>query len=177
MNNISPIQTALRYGLILGLLSVLITLVLYIAGLFTNPSAAAISGLLFILIFTTVVALSIANHRKKQGGYITLGKSLVVGIVTSFIGSLFAAIFSYILYAFIDPDLMEAQLKMSEEMMENFGFLSDEQIEDAMENARLKSTPFRNSLNQLWTVCCGGIISLFAGLILKKEPLSGDNTI
>lgn len=177
MNNVSPVQTALRYGLILGLASILITVVLYITGLLTNPSVAMISGILFLLVFIVVIVLAIRSHRNdKQNGYISVGKGFLVGLLTSLIASVLMFVFSYILYAFIDPDLIEAQLKMSEEMMENFGFMSDDQIEMSMDQARNNATPFKNSLNQLWMSCCGGIVALFAALILKKEPLD-DNKI
>jgi len=176
MNNVSPVPTSLRYGLILGFASILITLVLYFTGFLTNPSIAMISGLLSLVVYVVIIVLAIRSHREAQGGYITLGKGLVIGLFSSFIASLLMVVFTYVLYGILDPDLMDAQLKMSEEIMENFGFMSEEQIETAMNDARSKSTPLRNSLNQLGGVCCGGIVSLFAALILKKDPLD-DNTI
>jgi len=178
MNNVSPVQTSLRYGLILGLVSILITVPLYITGLMTNPSISMISALIYLLVFVVVIVLAIRSHRNdKQGGFIKLGKAFLIGLLTSLFASILMFIFSYILYAVIDPDIIEAQLKMSEEMMENFGFMSDEQIETAMEDARSKATPLRSSLNQFGMVCCGAVVSLFAGLILKREPLDNENNM
>jgi len=100
----------------------------------------------------------------------------LIGLLTSLVASILLFVFSYILYGIIDPDLIEAQLKMTEEMMENMGFMSEDQIEQSMEDARSKSSPLVYSLNQLVWVCCGGVISLITALILKKDPLD-DNTI
>ncbi len=176
MNNVSPFQTGSKYGVILALISILITVILYVTGMLTNPSISMISGLFFMIIFIIVTVLAIRSHKLIQNGYLTLGKGFLVGILTSLIASIIIMIFYYVLYAFIDPDLMEAQLQMTEEMLENMGFMTDDQIEMAMDDTRSKASLLRNSLNNLWLVCCGGVVSLIAGLVLKNEPLQ-DNTL
>jgi len=177
MNNVSPFPTGLKYGIILALLSVLQTVVLYVTGMMTNPSITVISGLLYMIMFIVITVLAIRSHKvERQNGQLTLGKGFSVGIITSFVASLIFMIFTYILHAFIDPDLMETQMELAQEMMENMGFMTDDQIEEAMDDARASATPFRTALNQLWLVCCGGVVSLISALVLKNEPLQ-DNRI
>lgn len=171
MNNVSPFPTALKYGVILAMISILITVILYVTGMLTNPSVSIFSGLFFMIIFIIVTVLGIRSHKLVQDGQLTFSKGFLVGILTSLIASLIIMVFYYVLYAFIDTDLMEAQLQMTEEMMENMGFMADEEIEMAMEDARLKASPFRNSLNQVWLVCCGGVVSLISSLALKDNNL------
>lgn len=176
MNNVSPFPTGLKYGLILALLSILLTVILYVADLLTNPSISMISGLLYMIIFIVVTVLAIRSYKTEQrNGQLTLGKGFLVGIITSLVASIIVMIFTYILYAFIDPDLLEAQMEMTQEMMENMGFMSEDQIEEAMDSARANATPFKTALNQLGLVCCGGVVSLITALVLKNDNLTNNS--
>jgi len=170
MNNVSPIQTSLRYGLILGLASILITVILYITDLMLNPVVGVIALVLFILLFTIIIVLSIRTHKiEKQSNQISVSKGFLTGLLTTIFASLLLFIFSYILYAFIDPDLIEAQLKMQEEMMENWGFMTDEQVEVTMENARSKASALRSASGISCYSCYGVVASLISALILKSD--------
>lgn len=175
MNNVSPMQTALRYGLILALISILIELIKYITGLMTNQAASSVIGLLSLIVSIVVIVMAVKHHRDvQQNGYITLGKAFGVGILASLVSAIIGAIFLYVLHAFIDPGILEEMMVLNEERMIESG-VTDEVIEMSSQLTNTFMTPVGMASTGLFGgVCCGGIIALFAGLILKKEPLSND---
>lgn len=176
MKNVSPFSTGLKYGIILALISILTTVILYVTGILTNEMATTILGLLSLVAYIAVIAFAIKSHRDdKQGGFITLGKALGVGVITALVSAFISGIFTYILYAFIDPGLLEEILSMTEDSMLESG-LPDDQIDMAMEWTRKFTTPasqFGSGL--VGGICCGSVVSLIAGLILKNEPLNNNS--
>jgi len=177
MNNVSPFPTGLKYGVILALISILITVILYVTGMLTNPMASSILGMLSLVAYIAVIALAIKSHRdQNQNGYITLGQAVGVGIITALVSAFIGGIFNYILYGFIDPGLMEELISMQEDSMAESG-MPEEQIEAALQYAQMFTNPAMQVVSALCMgSCCGGVVSLIAGLILKNEPLQ-DNTI
>lgn len=176
MNKVSPFSTGLKYGIILALISILITVILYVTGMLTNSMASSILGLLGLVASIAVIVLAIKSHRDvSQNGYITLGQAFGVGIITSLVSSVIGAIFTYILYKFIDPGLIEELWTMTEEGMIDDG-MSEDSIDAAMEMSKSFMSAEFLSLVSLGGVCCGAVVSLIAGLILKNEPLQ-DNTL
>jgi len=172
MTNVSPMQTALRYGLILALVSILINLIMYITGLMTNQVASSLIGTLSLIVSIVIIVMAIKHHRDvQQNGFITLGKAFGVGILASLISAIIGAVFLYVLHAFIDPGILEEMMALNEERMIESG-TSDEMIEMTSQWTNMFMSPVGMASTGLFGgVCCGGVISLFAGLILKKEPV------
>jgi len=176
MNNVSPFSTGLKYGVILALISILISVILYVTGMLTNQMASSILGLLSLVASIAVITLAIKSHRdNNQNGYITLGQGFGVGIITSLVSAVIGAIFTYILYKFIDPGLIEEIIAMTEERMIDQG-MPEDAVDSTMEMTKNFMSAEVFSLTSLGGVCCGAVISLIAGLILKNEPLQ-DNTL
>lgn len=178
MNNVSPMQTALRYGLILAFISILLNVIMYVTGLTTNQFASSVFGLLGFILSIVIIVMAIKNHRDvKQNGYITLGKGFSVGILTSLISAIISAIFIYVLHAFIDPDILPELMAIQEEKMLESG-APEEAIEMSSQWTGMFMSPLGMAGSTVFGgVCCGGIISLFTALILKNESLDDNNII
>ena len=73
---------------------------------------------------------------------------------------------------YIDPDFVQKTLDFSrEQMIEQNPNMTQEQIETAMGmSAKFMSPVFMSAIAMLATLFFGFIISLFAGLIMKKNP-------
>lgn len=146
MNDVSPVQTGIRYGVISAFFSILINYLTYFLGLMTNDSASTIISVLSLIPPVVLVVLAIKNHRDaKQGGHITFGKAFSVGLVTTLVAAVLGAIFVYILYAFVAPNLL-AELGNTED------------------------TPVTMSVNGLLGgVGFGAAVALIASFIFKRE--------
>ncbi len=168
IKDVSPFPTALRYGVIGGLIGIALGLVLYLTDM--DMTMTIIVSLLSIVVYIAVVIMAIRAHRDKElGGYISFGRCLGVGMITVIVMSIIGVLWTVILNTFIDPDLAEKSVEKAVEMMENFG-MSDDEIEEARERAMESSglgQQVKNSL--IFTPIVGLIISLIAGAVMKKD--------
>ncbi|MFN2336902.1 MAG: DUF4199 domain-containing protein, partial [Bacteroidales bacterium] len=69
-----------------------------------------------LLISVLVLFFLLRSYRDHyNNGYITYGKSVGAGVVINVYAALIAAVYIYVLYAFIDPGLVEKSLAVQEE--------------------------------------------------------------
>ena len=77
-NQANSKSVILNYGLYLGLATVTISLVKYAMGaLYTQEYYSGILGLIFMIAF---IVLGLKNYKAANGGLITFGQSVKVGI-------------------------------------------------------------------------------------------------
>ena len=92
MNNVSPINTALKYGAINGLATFAFFILLYALG--KNPMGSwSVLGWFIPVVFTVI---AIRNYRNKDlGGYITYGQGLGAGLLVSIFSGFLVAVLVY----------------------------------------------------------------------------------
>jgi hypothetical protein len=165
-------QTGLRFGLIGGLILVVIQMIVYLSGLDTtaNFGLGLLVSALNIVIYIVIVRSAILTHRnQKQEGFIKFGKAFGVGFLTCLIMGLITGIVS-IIYLNIDPGYLEQMLENVRAGYEDQG-MSEEQIEQAMGVVGMMQNPFViGMISLVGTLFWGTIVSLIAAAILKKEP-------
>jgi uncharacterized membrane protein YhaH (DUF805 family) len=173
-STVSPFPTAVRYGVIGGLILVAYALIGNLTGL-TKPSAGfgilIVSGLISIAIYIAVLVMAVRKHRDQDlGGYITFGRAFVVALIASLIASLLSTIFQYVYITVIDPNYMTTMVDEMQVMYERMG-LSQEQIDAAMEQAGAAMTPGRIIMQGiLGSVIIGAIVSLIVAAIMQRKP-------
>jgi hypothetical protein len=118
---------ALRYGLLTGLVSVIYSLILFIAELSENT---AFSSLTYVFLIVGIV-LAHKHFKKENGDYLSYGQGLGLGSLLSMVVGLMSGIFMYIYIKFIDSSLLEniRDKQLAELEKRN---MSEEQIEQAM---------------------------------------------
>jgi hypothetical protein len=165
--------TALRWGVIGGLIMVVYALVGNMTGL-SRPSAGmaalAINGIVSIALYIVLLVLAIRAHRTELGGHISFGRAFIVGLVVAVVMGILGAIFNYVYMTMIEPDFATIMIDEMEQMYENMG-MSDEQISAAMDQAAGSfeaGTMVRNGI--LGSLGMGGVISLILAAIMKKNP-------
>jgi len=156
----------LNAGVILGLILVLYSLILWFFDQSLNRTLASLSYLIIIV----GLYLGIKDFRdNSRGGVLSYGGVVGAGTVISLYVAIITAIFTIILYKFIDPSLIDKVLSFSEQKLIDRG-MSDDQIEMAMKISAKFMNPYFLALNALWgSVFIGVIISLFEGIFLKRE--------
>lgn len=166
-------QTALKFGLIVGGIQVVYTLLLYVLGLeYLSGWGTSFLG---IIIFLTAMSISAFQLRKAAGGFIEfkplLGKVLIV-----FIGAMaLSTIFNILLYNVIDTSLamsmQEAQIEQLMSFMEGLG-TPDSEIDKAMEpleNFAAQFSVANLSVGFIWSIVWGAILSAILAAIFKKD--------
>jgi magnesium-transporting ATPase (P-type) len=156
-NNLT--QQFVRYGLIVGLLQVIIAVITYVAGVDTFANHMILFSVLMLVVAVAISIFVITSFRKNNGGYMTLKEGFMVTFFTFAIAGLITTVFGIILYQFIDPEypkqLAEKITIATQEMMEKFG-ASEADIEKAMER--------QGDMSEKFTVG-GQIRSYLTGLI------------
>lgn len=159
----------LNYGVLLGILSVLMGVVTYVTNAHLQPSI--IYTIIGFLILAVVIILGIKAYKSENAGYLTIGESLKLGVGIALIGGLFSALWMLILMNFLEPDYMVHMADVQRETIsEQNPNLTDEQLDSAMEMAAKFSSPWISiAIVIVGNMFLGLIISLIAGLVMKKE--------
>lgn len=172
-DSVSPRPTAMRYGLLGGLAMIVLNLVFYLSEMLDLSKASFISlpNLTNYALMIAVVVLALRYHRDQElGGYLPFTRCLGMGWWLGLTMGIVGAIWAYIFFQFVAPDLVETIREMQIEQMQDQG-LSEEQIEQSEKYMAMFTSPGAMAIlsifgNVLMTI----IIALFAGLFMKKDP-------
>jgi hypothetical protein len=123
-----------------------------------------------LLIGVLVLFFLLRSYRDHyNNGYISYGKSVGAGVVISVYAALITAVYIYVLYAFIDPGLMEKSLAVAVEKMIEKG-IPEAGIEKAMEmQAKMMKPWFTAMMGTISSVFYGLILSLIVSLFIMKK--------
>ena len=165
----------LENGLIMACIGLIHTLLIYFFKLMANP----VQGYVLYTIQIAVLFFMLKSFRdKKRGGFISYGQSLGAGMVIFTIYSLVLGLFTFILYKYIDPNLIDQQLALAQDKMVEMG-MPQSSMEMATEMQKTLLTPLFISLMAIFNGITHGLIfSLFISIFIKKEenPLFGKDT-
>jgi hypothetical protein len=166
-------QKSIRYGLIIGAISLGIAIFSYVV----DPSMT-VQMVLGLISFITIISLWIVfatRVRKENNNSFTYKEAFAclftIAIVSMAIGSLWQILLTQV----IDPGYSERMLEMSVAMAAKWGAeMTAEQIEDT----RAGFTLGGQILGFFWSVLFMSILTALVALIIKKEgtPFSGNQT-
>lgn len=162
----SVFPTALKWGLIAGIISIVFSLYSYITESFGNFFITLGVSLALSIV---ILVLSMRDYRKANGGYMTYLQGLMVGILTMVIASLLSGLFTMLYVQFVDPSIPEKMVDAALEQMIMLG-VDDSMIEEQRDTILAENTP----LNQLWGALKNGffgglILSLIISAIMKRS--------
>ncbi|HEY3405981.1 MAG TPA: DUF4199 domain-containing protein [Ohtaekwangia sp.] len=171
----SPVQHALRSGAIMGAISIILTLLLYVVDY--SLLADWKVGIFMILIFLGYVIYAGISYRKEVGGYLGYGKAFQHGFITLALGGIIGVIFGIILYNVIDTELpqkiTDAAIENAEAMMERFNTPQDkidEQLDKMKVDMPNNYTVVGHLKGYLWALLVYAIISSITSLIVRRSP-------
>jgi hypothetical protein len=157
----------LRYGLIVGVIASVYTLILYMAGLGNNTPL----GLLGLVILIAGIVMAHNAYKAQGNGFMSIGQGIGIGMILSIVSGIISSLVTYLYVAFIDDSAIRERTDQAMLDMESQG-LSDEQIDQAMKYTEMFTSPI---MILVWgivgSIIMGFIISLIISLFTKKtEP-------
>lgn len=170
-NNSASIQKiALNYGVLLALLSIVLQVISYV--LDAHIDRPWWLSVLQLLISVTVTVYGIKAYKTGNAGFLTLGQALKAGLAISLVAGLIAVIFNFVFINYIDPDFIQKTMEFSrEQMIEQNPNMTQQQIDNAMSiSAKFMSPWVMSAFAIILTLFFGFIISLIAGLIMRRNP-------
>lgn len=169
-NENAPIKkTAINFGIIIGVILLLIVAAMYATGMLQE----GVQWPMYIYygLYPFLIGYTVHAYRKANGGFLSLGQALKVGVTAAVIGGIIYAIYNIIFVKFIDPGLTEQIMDMTrEKMFEQNPDMTEEQADVAMGFVEKFSDPFiGGAFFIVLSAFFGFIYSLISGLIFKRE--------
>ena len=159
-------KETLNYGIILGLISVGLSVLTYMFDL-TFKTWITWPSLLISILVLYFLLRSYRDHYNN--GYITYGKSVGAGVVINIYAAIITAIYVFVLYSFIDPGLVDKSLAVAEQRMIDRG-IPDSAIDQAMQvQAKIIKPWFTSLMSTISSVFYGLIVSLIVSLFIMKK--------
>lgn len=154
----------LRYGLLAGLVNMLLTFGLNVLHM---PENQVVFGLRLILLVTGVV-LAQREYRQRHAGFMGYGQALGIGLLVSLVMGVLSALFFYGYTTFIDPGIIDQMMEKARTDAAAYG-TSEEQLDEAMELvARYKTPALLAGASLLRFVLGGTVISLLSAAFTKN---------
>ncbi len=156
-------QTHLMYGLVTGIVMIVIYLVLYISGLAFKPGMQYISYIPMLI----GLILNANAYAKANDGFVTFGNVFSSCFKACALITILLLVWSFI-STFIFPEMMDKGMEMARQSMSDRG-MSDDKIEQSMEWTRKYFKLFMVAGVIFGTMFWGAILSLIAAAIPKKK--------
>ncbi len=173
----SLFSSAFKSGLILGVVSIIVFIIMYVADIkpvgIMMPLVTLAVG---IAISVTVLVVLFKKYRTEIGGFISFRDAFLYCFIAFSVSVILSQFFSYIFITLVEPDYYKNIMDAQKTWMENYlsGKVSDEQMSEALDKIDAQAadmnkitTVFKNIAG---SVLFGGIISLIVGAIMKKKP-------
>jgi hypothetical protein len=166
-------KETLNYGLILGLITIVVSVLAYMLDVTGKPWVIVPS----LIISIGALYMLLRSYRDTfNHGYISYGKAVGAGVVINIYAAILGAIYIYVLYGFIDPGLVDKQILEAEEKLIARG-MPEGSIDAALEMQAKFMKPWFMAVSSVFTAAFFGLIlSLLVSLFIKKEgnPLLDD---
>lgn len=178
-NQQTPVKAGLNAGLILGIVSVVLTFLIY----FISPESLASfsTGMVILAIFLGALIFLGIQYRKSIGGFMDFGTGFKFAFIALVIAGLIGIVGNFLLYNVVDPELpgvlVEAQLETTMAMMERFGAadaMTPEQIDEIRSGAAANFTLVGQLKGFGFALIFYGIVALIVAAIIKKRDKSLD---
>lgn len=161
----------IKWGIIGGLLSFLVSVVTQYSGLAEDFSETLgwVSFLVTFVINVTVLFLALKEVREQQGGFLTYGEGLGSSTLLGGLWGIVAGGFNYIYINFIDDAVIQKQMDLARQRLEDQG-LSESQIQDAEKITNMMLGPGVQFITIVFfTVLFMFFLGLIVSGIMKRE--------
>ena len=137
MSNASSLNPGIKWGLVAGVVAVLVNIIMWQAN--REMFFSFILGLIIAIVFVVFSVLAGIEKKRKQGGFIEFKQALQPVFLTFVIGGLFAVTCTYVFYNFVDPTI-QAQAKKyalatTDRVLHSLG-MPEDQIDEQMDGIR-----------------------------------------
>jgi len=166
-------KNGISYGIITGVVSALITTLIYSIDLklFTSMWVGFIS----IAIYITIGVVLLSKTKKDLKGVFPFKDAFTTYFISAVVGILISVVFNIILFNFIDPSakesIKELSIKYAVEMMEKFNTppsAINEAVKKLQENDQFSVIELLKG--SIFSIVFSALFGLLLALIFKSKP-------
>jgi uncharacterized protein DUF4199 len=161
---LTPIQIGKKYGIIYGLIGVLVTVIpmvmeIQIPGGFIVPS----------IIAAIIYVVADKEFRAQNGGFMSFGEGFKLNITAAVIAGSIRSVVSYAYLKLVDPTYTERMQQIGLDNMRERG-MTEAQIEQGQSIAKILSNPETGLIiGIVWAVLGALIIGSIVAAVIKNE--------
>ena len=166
---ITTATTALNFGLILGGVSLVFSLMLFFLDMhYQGETATSLMGYALLI---GLILWAIMHFKKNNDGYISLSEALKTGVGAALISAIIVCIYTIVLIQYLDPEFLDKSIEyQKQKMLQENPEISVESVNKMFDMQKEFSGPFIISgFIIILNLFFGFIISLIVGLIIKKS--------
>ncbi len=162
-------KTMLSYGVMLGIASIILSVLNYSFGNIYKPHWAF--NVLGPLLFIGFIIYGIKAFKLSNEGFLKLSQAIKIGLGIAIIAGIISGLYQFVFMNYIEPDYMTKVAEVQEQMMyEKFPDMDEAIIEKQLEITQKFSNPgIMVAFTIAGSLIMGLIISLIAGLFMKKD--------
>ena len=166
---ISVKKYVLKYGLILGILSIFYGIGLYISNKTLHRGTP--DAIIEFVILMSVVSYGIYAFKTDNDRILTLGDALKIGLGISLIGGIVPFAWQFLLMNVIEPDMLDQILELRKKViLKSNPNISTEKLSENLAMTKMFNTAFMTSVFSLiYNLLFGSVLSLLAGAIMQKN--------
>ncbi len=164
---VSVKKIALNYGLILALLSIVVSVIAYVTN--NHIDRPWWVSVLSTIVMVGVIVYGLKTFKSENNGFLSIAEALKVGLAISLIAGIIGAFYNYIFITIIEPDFVIQMLDMTrDQMIEQNPDMAQDQMDLAMGiTEKMMQPSIMSAIGIIMTLFFGFIISLISGLIMK----------
>jgi FtsH-binding integral membrane protein len=157
----------LNNGVILGVASIVLSLVMYATGNHLDPHWSI--SIVSVALFLGLIIYGTKKFKEANEGFMSWGEGVKVGVGIAIVAGLIVVIYNYIFMNFIEPDLMSQMTEVQNQKFLDEG-MTEEQIEAANEIGKSFQTPGIMAAMGIISYAIGGfIVAAITSAIMKKS--------
>lgn len=161
-------KMSLYYGLIVGGLIILLSLILYI---FDVDRESYLTSIQYLILLGGIIWGAKTYRDLYLDGNITYGKSFTVGFMIGLYASIISSIYIFLFFQYFDPGMITEIVNTAEEnILKRKPNISDAELEMALKYTAKFSTPI---IMAIWVfvanVIVSVILSLIVSIFIKRE--------
>ena len=161
---VTPTSVGLRFGLLTGLISIILSFGLSALQLEASPARHLVWPLLI-----AGIILAQLNFKQRNAGFLNYGAGLGVGLLVTAVVGILASVFAYVYINFIEPESLTRAMEKTRLDMEARGGMSDTQIDQSIAmGTKFASGPLLIVFLVLMYLVIGLVISLITSAIVKN---------
>ncbi|MGC6430978.1 MAG: DUF4199 domain-containing protein [Jejuia sp.] len=167
-NQQTPGKFSVNYGLILGIIMIVISVVMYATGMMLEGKQWPM--FIYYIIFPVFVIYTINKYKKHNANTLKLGEALKVGVSVAVVSAVVYGLYNILFNYLIDPEFIDKMMDVTREKLYENEKMTEEMIDKSMEMARKFSHPLIGSAMWIGLSALFGLIySLIGGLVMKNE--------
>ncbi|MET4108275.1 DUF4199 domain-containing protein [Hymenobacter sp. UYP22] len=158
---VTPVSAGLRYGLLVGIATIIYSFLLKAADLEQKP----MMGLLTFAILIGGIILAHRFYKQHNAGFMSYAQGLGIATIAGAVIGALSGVFNYLYVNFIDTEYVQRTLDSSRAKLEADGNMSEEQIEQAIQwTEKLMPT---GPLSIVWAIVATAFFGFLLSLIIS----------